>query len=319
MNDINLKNDMGYEKYFYIVNYNREFEEELCVMEMKALFNIKPSAKHFFSERYINPSRSPFLKEVIKIRYEEDSLEKILVNIKEDQLSYEKFKVCYVKSECNDVSYSERLKSIREIGFIVKGEADIHHPEVMLGLSKIDDKWIFGEYERNDFKWHIHDQKPCSYSNSLSLRVARALVNIAVGNNIKSRLIDPCCGVGTVVIEALSMGINACGWELNKSIAENAEKNLKFFGYDNVITHGDMTTIKDKFDTAVIDMPYGLFTPITKEEQVSIIQASRDITNKLVIVTFEDMSELIKEAGFEIVDIAHVSKGKFKRYISICR
>ena len=188
----------------------------------------------------------------------------------------------------------------------------------MLGLSRIDDKWIFGEYERNDFEWHIHDKKPYSYSNSLSLRVARALVNIAVGNNIKSNFIDPCCGVGTVLIEALSMGINACGWELNENIAVNAEKNLEFFGYENVITHGDMTTIKDKFDTAVIDMPYGLFTPITKAEQISIIQASRAITNRLVIVTFEDMSELIKKAGFKILDTAHVSKGKFKRYISIC-
>ena len=306
------------EKYFYIINYNREFEEELCNMEINSLFNIKPSGKQFFSEKYINPSRSPFLKEVIKVKYEEDSLEKILSNIKKDNISYEKFKVCYVKNKYNEISYDERLKSIREIGFIINGEADIHNPEILLGLSNIDGKWIFGEYEKNDFEWHIHDKKPYSYSNSLSLRVARALVNIAVGDNINQKLIDPCCGVGTVIIEALSMGIDAFGWELNENIAENAEKNLEFFGYDNVITHGDMTTIKDKFDTAIIDMPYGLFTPITKREQISIIRASRNITRKLIIVTFEDMSEIIEASGFEIIDTAHVSKGKFKRYISIC-
>ena len=51
---------------------------------------------------------------------------------------------------------------------------------------------------------------------------------------------------------------------------------------------------------------------------MDIIKTSRRIARKLVIVTFEDMDKMIKNAGFEILDTAHVSKGKFKRYISIC-
>lgn len=318
MNSGDVKEEKELGKYFYIINYNREFEEELCMMEMDSFFNMKPFKKQFFANKYINPSRSPFIKEVIKIKYEENSIEEILLNIKSDNLAYENFKVCFMKSEDNTVGYKERINSIKEIGYIIKGEADIHNPEIIFGLSKVGDKWIFGEYYRNDFKWHIHDKKPYSYSNSLSLRVARALVNISVGNNINQKFIDPCCGIGTVIIEALSMGINACGWEINDNIAENAQKNLEFFGYDNVIINGDLTTIKDKFDVAIIDMPYGLFTPITKEEQVAIINSARRITNRLIIVTFEDMSEVIKKSGFNIIDTGHVSKGKFKRYISVC-
>ena len=318
MNSGDVKEEKEFGKYFYIINYNREFEEELCMMEMDSFFNMKPFKKQFFANKYINPSRSPFIKEVIKIKYVENSIEEILLNIKSDNLAYENFKVCFMKSEDNTVGYKERINSIKEIGYIIKGEADIHNPEIIFGLCKVGDKWIFGEYYRNDFKWHIHDKKPYSYSNSLSLRVARALVNISVGNNINQKFIDPCCGIGTVIIEALSMGINACGWEINDNIAENAQKNLEFFGYDNVIVNGNMTTIKDKFDVAIIDMPYGLFTPITKEEQVAIINSARRITNRLVIVTFEDMSEVIKKSGFNIIDTGHVAKGKFKRYISVC-
>ena len=318
MNSDDVKEEKEFEKYFYIINYNREFEEELCMMEMDSFFNMKPLKKQFFANKYINPSRSPFIKEVIKIKYVENSIEEILLNIKSDNLAYENFKVCFMKSEDNTVGYKERINSIKEIGYIIKGEADIHNPEIIFGLCKVGDKWIFGEYYRNDFKWHIHDKKPYSYSNSLSLRVARALVNISVGNNINQKFIDPCCGIGTVIIEALSMGINAHGWEINDNIAENAQKNLEFFGYDNVIVNGDMTTIKDKFDVAIIDMPYGLFTPITKEDQVAIINSARRITNKLIIVTIEDMSEVIKKSGFNIIDTGHVAKGKFKRYISVC-
>lgn len=313
-----MENKDKSEKYFYIINYNPEFEEELCMMEMDILFNLRPQGKQFFSDRYINPSRSPFVKEVIKIRYEEECLEAILSKIKEDNISYDNFKVCYVKNEIDYISYEERMQSIRKIGFAINGEADIHNPHIMLGLSKVNGKWIFGEYYRNDFQWHIHDKKPYSYSNSLSLRVARALVNIAVGYNTDKKLIDPCCGVGTVVIEALSMGIDVCGWEMNVSIADNAKRNLEFFGYDNVIVTGDMTKITKKYDTAIIDLPYGLFTPTTIDEQTSIIKSARSITERLVLVTFEDMSDLIEESGFKIIETAHVAKGKFKRYINIC-
>lgn len=307
------------EKYFYLVNYNSEFEESLCHMELKCLLNSTMKNKYVFSDIYVNPSRSPFIKEMICIKYEEDSLDKILDKIKADKLSYDDFKVCYVRLEKNEIEYSERLDALKKIGMSIEGEADMHCPKIMFGVTKVEGKWIFGEYKKNDFAWHIHDKKPYEYSNALTIRVARALVNIAVGNNMNIRLVDPCCGVGTVVIEALSMGIDVRGYELNDNIAENAQRNIEFFGYDNVVTHGNMHDIEEVYDAAIIDIPYGLFTPITYEEQIAIINTARKITKKLVLVTFEDMSDSIKEAGFNIEDICYVCKGKFKRYIYICR
>ena len=317
---LNIENNRSTSgKYFYCINYP-VFEESLCKMEMKCLFNQIPSEKKIFSDHYVNPSRSPFIKDMISITYEENSLKKIVERIKEDNLYYDDFKVCYIKLENEDVDldYKERLGSIREIGLAIAGESKMHNPKVILGVAKVYGRWIFGKYERNDYEWHIHDKKPYSYSNSLSLRVARALVNIAVKNNLDCKLIDPCCGVGTVIIEALSMGINVKGYEINKKIAENAQKNLEFFGYENVITSGDMHNIEEKYDVAIIDMPYGLFTATTIEKQTALIKTARRITKKLVIVTFEDMDKHIIEAGFDIINKSYVSKGKFKRYINIC-
>lgn len=288
-------------------------------MELKYLLNSDMKNKYVFSDIYVNPSRSPFIKEMICIKYEEESLEKILEKIKSDKLHYDDFKVCYVRLEKNQIKYSERLDSLKRIGIAIEGEADMHNPKVLLGVTKVEDKWVFGEYKKNDFEWHIHDEKPYKYSNALTTRVARALTNIAVGNDMKIKLLDPCCGIGTVVIEALSMGINVKAYELNSNIAENAKRNIEFFGYDNVVTHGDMHDIKEVYDVAIIDIPYGLFTPITYEEQTSIINKAREITNKLILVTFEDMSTCINEAGFHIEDICYVCKGKFKRYIYICK
>lgn len=304
-------------KYIYVANYP-PYEKELYKMEMKSLFKNDIEEKYFFSDIWINSSRSPFIKEALKVIYEGDSVEEICDKIKEDKLSYEAFKVIYVKAEEKNTTYEERLNSLRAVGFVITGEPDIHNPRVRIGISKIGEKWYLGEYEKNDFEWHIHDKKPYSYSNSLGLKLARALVNIAGGNDFNIKMVDPCCGVGTVVIEGVSMGFNIKGFDINKHICSNARRNLEFFGYNDVVKGMDIKDIEEKFDVAIIDLPYGLFTPIRPNEQMNIINSARKIADKLILVTFEDMDEFVYNAGFKIIDRCKVSKGKFIRYISIC-
>jgi tRNA (guanine10-N2)-dimethyltransferase len=305
-------------EYFYFINCS-EMEKELCDMEMRCVFGKEPKAKYLFSEKNFDPSRSPFIKLQIKPIYIEKNLENIINKIKDNKISYDDFKVNYIKSEDGDVSYEERLKAVREIGFVVTGFPDIHNPKIELAITKVKDKWIFGELIRNNFQWQKHNDKPHSYSNAVPLRMARALVNIAVGDNRELTLIDPCCGVGTVVIEALDLGINVKGYEISKPIACNARNNIEFLGYNReIITSGDMHDINEIFDVAIVDIPYGLYSPVTLQEQVDIISTSRRIASKMVIITFEDMDNLIISAGFKIVEKCYMKKGNMIRQISIC-
>ena len=304
-------------KYIYVANYP-PYEKELFKMEMKSLFKENIEGKYFLSNIWVNPSRSPFIKEVLKVIYTGDSIEEICNKINEEKLSYNDFKVVYVKAEEKNTTYEERLTSLREVGFAIQGEPNIHNPKVKIGVTKIGDKWYLGEYEKNDFEWHIHDKKPYSYSNSLGLRLARALVNIAGGNDFNIKMVDPCCGVGTVVIEGMSMGFNIKGFDINRQICSNARRNLEFFGYEDVVKGMDIKDIDEKFDVAIIDLPYGVFTPIKPNEQMDIINSARKIADKLILVTFEDMDEFVYNAGFEIIDRCSVAKGKFIRYISVC-
>ena len=304
--------------YFYTINFALD-EESLCKMEMKSLFKKVPKKKHFFSYHYINPSRSPFIKHCISILYTGNTLENIISQIKSDNLMYDKFKVCYVNYEDGHLHLDERRKIEYSVGLSINGEAEMLNPELIFGITQVNGKWIFGKYEINESKWHLHNIKPYSYSNALNVKVSRALVNIAVSNNLKCTVVDPCCGIGTVLVEALSQEINIKGYEINPMIARNAKKNLEHFGYENIITTGDMHIINDKFDVAIVDLPYGLFSPTTLKEQVDIMKSARRISKKLVIITFEDMDNHIISSGFHIVDRCHVSKGKFKRYITICK
>lgn len=306
-------------EYLYFINYEPQFEKDLCMLEMKSFFKKLPTNKHLFSDIFINPSRSGFIKEMISIIYKEDSLEKIVANIKNHHLCYDKFKIHYIKLDSDKISYKERMDSLKKTGYVITGSPDMHNPEICLGLIKINNQWIFGEYHKNDFEYHIHDRKPYSYSNALSSKLARTLVNIAVQNNTNIKLIDPCCGIGTVVIEALSMDLNITGYEINENIAQNAQRNLEFFGYDNVITCGDMHNISEHYDSAIIDIPYGLFSPTTHENQIAIIQTARRISDKLILVAFEDMSQDLTNAHFKIIEKCSTKKGSFTRYIFICK
>ncbi|MBZ9608011.1 RNA methyltransferase [Clostridium estertheticum] len=304
-------------KYLYTTNYSSD-EESLCKMEIKCLFNKHLDEKHLFSDIYVDPSRSPFIKKCISIMYTGETMKQIIDQIAMDKLTGINYKVAYINATDENIGFHERRRIEFEIGFNILGEAEMKNPEIIFGITKIANKWIFGECESNVSDWLLHNKKPFSYSNALKVNVCRALVNIAVANNLNCSVVDPCCGIGTVLIEAISMDINIKGYEINPYIGENAKANLRYFGYDDVITICDMNDIANKFNVAIVDLPYGIFTQITTEEQLAIISSTRRIADRMVIITFDDMEEQITSVGFHIDDRCTVSKGTFKRHIFIC-
>jgi len=76
-------------------------------------------------------------------------------------------------------------------------------PVLEYGIIKLGGHWYFGNYTKSKAKWLDHMHKPKIYSIALSTRVARAIANIAVPDTNEITVIDPCCGIGTVLVEAL--------------------------------------------------------------------------------------------------------------------
>ena len=304
-------------EYLYIINY-QDYEKSLCDMEMKYIFGNVPKEKYIYSKVNIKPSRSAFIKHKISIIYSSIDIDNIVEHIRDNKIAYNDFKVNYIKSDYDDIDYNQRLQAVKDIGFVIIGFPDIHNPKVNLAITKINNNYIFGEYEKNDLSWQRFDKMPHSYSNGLSLKMARAIINIAVQNNLDSKVIDPCCGIGTVVLEGLDLGIDIKGIEISKQIAHNARNNIEFFGYDrDIIICNDMHNLKEKYDIAIIDIPYGIFSPITYEEQVKIIKTSRKIAEKVILISFEDMDKELMREGFKVIDKGTIVKNRFTRYITI--
>lgn len=174
--------------------------------------------------------------------------------------------------------------------------------------------------------WMFHLGKsmminPIPFSNSLDIRLARTLINIAGENDISKTIIDPCCGMGTVVLEGLALGYSIKGFDISRDISWKARCNLNHFGFDGMlITKDDINKHQGHYDVAIIDIPYNLYTPITYQEQCAIIQSARRLCDKLVLVSYEKMDQEIKEASFEIKDRILRKKTelvKFGRYIYV--
>ncbi|OQY42657.1 MAG: SAM-dependent methyltransferase [Fusobacteriia bacterium 4572_74] len=304
-------------KFLYIINYPT-FEEELCMLEMRSIFNTEPKDKILISNIDFNPSYSTFIKSQLEILNEEENFEDILKKLEKDIITLDDFRLEFIKALKGDISYSERFVYLSKIGDKIVGVPDIKSPKLVLALGKYNEKWVFGIHEKNDKLWITHEKKPCSYSNSLSVRVAKSVVNIAANGDKNIKIIDPCCGVGTTIVEGLSMGYKIWGTEISEKNTNNAKRNLKFFNLEPRITHQDMHTIKENYNSSIVDIPYGLFSHITKDQQQDIIDTARRISKKMILITFEDLDHMAEKSGFKIVDRCIVIKGSFKRYILVC-
>lgn len=310
----------NFEHKSYIYNYAFPDEEkELCALEMRSFFGEDTESSVLESTSKIDPSRSPFMRGRIDVILEGKRFEDIIEQLKKIELTGSTFKVIYVKASGPDkVDFKERRRIEREVGLQIPGEPELVNPDVLFGIMNVNERWVFGEYHSSEAVWLKHQQKPHSYSTSLSTRVARAVTNIAVPDPAGVKAIDPCCGIGTVVVEALSMGIDIVASDINPLILPGTRENIAHFGYATEVTFKDIRKVTGSYDVAIIDMPYNLCSVITPEEQLEMLQSTYEFADKVVIVTIEPIDSIIGKAGFEIADRCVVRKGTFEREIIVC-
>ncbi|CAM4348176.1 16S rRNA G966 N2-methylase RsmD [Paenibacillus endophyticus] len=294
-----------------------EDEADLCALELKLLFGEPAAGGAWLSKRMIAVDRSPFMKRRIEVLKQADSLDQLLTQLSLVELGGLTFKVLYTQGD-EAVSYEEQRQLERAAGAVIRGKAEMRKPERLFGLTKLHGSWYFGLLEESSAVWLKHQNKPQNYSTALPTRAARAIVNIAAGASPEQlRLIDPCCGMGTVLIEALSMGIAIVGLDLNPLAVKGARVNLAHFGYPDLVKLGDMRLLEGMYDAAIIDMPYNLCSVLPENEQLAMLGSIKGWAKRAVIVTTEPIERQLGLAGLRITNHTTLSKASFTRYISV--
>lgn len=309
------------QQYLYIFSWQLD-EYDFSRLEMRAFFGRNVADNVLVSPVEIQPSRSPFMRERIEIMFSAPTIEEIAEQAATLDLGEKTFKI----TSFNNTDYSvqphlsrkERGALLVTIGMAISAEADMKNADIEYGLVYYEGQYYFGEVMHGEAVWLHHMHKPEMYSTALNTRTARAVANIAAPQPDGLRVIDPCCGIGTVLVEAMSMGIAIEGRDMNKRVVWGSRINLRHFGYEPNVEIGPIEEAGEGYDVAIIDMPYNLFTHISKELQQSIITHARRIAKRAVIVTIETMDDMVAEAGFTIVDRGVARKGSFERQVLVC-
>lgn len=311
---------MKINKYIYSFNYDTT-EKDLCRLESKYIFDVEEENKLIFSDIKVDPSKSAFIKRRLDIISSSDDYSSLISKIKKENISSTGFKIEYLVYHGDTTAYTDRLKKLKDVGFSIEGIPDYYNPTISYALSYYQGVWYFGTLIKNNLAWHKHKQKPCSYSNSITTNIAKTLVNIAIKENKEKTILDACCGVGTIMLEACFAGNNIDGCDINPKICKGAQENLSYFNYSAEINNCDIKDINKKYGAVIIDLPYNLFSRATESDVLHIVKSSAQITNRLVIVSCADITEIIENTGFSIsgyCSVSKVGKKSFARKIWVC-
>lgn len=308
--------------YTYMYNVKcRQYEAELCDLEIKALFGLPLNEMIVISNKLVNPSISPYIKNRLQIIYKAGELSGIVEQIEKNGVLAEGYLVKYVHLTKDDIYLKDRKIICKKVGFVITGLHSFLEPKITYGITHFKGEWYFGILEENDPKWREHNDKPHTYSSSLGINVAKAILNIGSMGDFNKTIIDPCCGVGTVLLEGCFAGYDICGWEINEKVARNARGNLVHFNYVADVTTGDIEKIEETYDVSIVDLPYGNFSITTKENQVKIIRHAKRISKRVILVSSEDITQELTDASLKILDSCSMNKRKnekFIRYVWVC-
>ncbi|TMW74081.1 RNA methyltransferase [Alteribacter natronophilus] len=289
-------------------------------MEMRAFFNTDTTGHILNSPREVDPQRSPFIKERVAVLKRESSIEKLEQFAASLSPTGRTFRIEVLNVQgLQTFSFQERKELERRIGLHMKDQADLRSPDRIFGIVYYNDMWYFGGIRRGKSPWLAHQKRPHGYSTALNARVARTIANIAVPDRDGVKVIDPCCGIGTVLLEACSMGIDIRGSDRNPKVMNGSRKNLAHFGYFPDVKLQDIADVSGKFDAAIIDMPYNLCSVMSPEDQEHILKHARRFAERCVIVTIDPADQAVKQAGFTITDRCKFFKnGSFSREVLSC-
>src|SRR5262245_6602382 len=102
-------------------------------------------------------------------------------------------------------------------------------------------------------------RRPFFRSYGMQPRKSRCLVNVS-GVQPGQRLLDPCCGTGSCLIEAALMGVEAYGSDSDPRAVAGSRANLEALGLDadlRVLDGRRLDAWGMTFDAVVSDLPYG--------------------------------------------------------------
>ncbi len=179
----------------------------------------------------------------------------------------------------------------------------------------------FEDYGRRDYQRPVRDER----QGMIPPKVAQIMVNLA-GLTKNKCILDPFCGSGTILQEAILLGQKAYGSDISKMAIRGAEANLEWFRNRYKIAPGkyalqtgDAAEVSqafpdNKFD-AIITEGY-LGQPYSELPKMSEINANFEQIEQIWAKSLEEFRKIL-EKGSKIVFSLPAYKKGLKEYIKM--
>ena len=157
----------------------------------------------------------------------------------------------------------------------------------------------------------------------LPIKVARIIVNIALGNDAKGKIvIDPFCGMGTIIGEAVMRGASAIGSDISEIMVKKSKRNIEWMTdtekkenptswFVDDATHIDDRIKKNSID-AIVTEPF-LGTTKIGEGKIEDPEKIRNILKgamKLYLGCLKSWYPLLKDTGVIVIAIPKIIMNK---------
>lgn len=293
-----------------------------------------------FASQAVDVARSAYLLNCVSIEAQGGSLEELVEDCRRQDIRYEGFQITFlrppprVKARTNEV--------VLPVANAITGQPDLTNPKVRLavvamrqpsegpsfsrpgcdtgrlklGPSDGGERWILGRIiSQGENRWVEGMVRPIHFSSALPQRFSRALVNLAAAPG--DTLIDPCCGIGTPLIEAMEAGVVAFGADTNPKMLRGLAQNLKHFGLPLRLFRADARQLVGHYDAAVLDFPYGRNLLLDKNLCRDILTPLKQAVKRAAVVSAQPLEDVLAEVGFRLVRYLTVHKGQMVRHVHV--
>ncbi len=201
----------------------------------------------------------------------------------------------------------------------IEGRPNLDHPRQRFLLLAGPRTFWFGEITMEATRrYREHDAKPCHATGTLDARLARGLVNLVAPT--AGSLLNPCCGTGSILLEACALGLEAHGADWSPRMTGMANQNLAHFNYSAPVEQIDARLWTRKADALIADLPYGRGHPFDEAAIFELLHNAASLAPVAVFVAGKDISAALRRAGYREIEIFRVrNSGAFSRYVHSAR
>lgn len=292
-----------------------------------------------FAPQAVDIARSAYLLNCVSIEAQGDSLEALLEDCRRQDIRYEGFHITLLRPPPRVHARSNEV--VLKVANAITGRPDLTNPKVQLAVVAVrqgtgdreqvsatasdpspvtshlsPERWILGRViSQGENRWVEGMVRPIHFSSALPQRFSRALVNLVAAPG--DTLIDPCCGIGTPLIEALEAGVVAFGADTNPKMLRGLAQNLKHFGLPLRLFRADARQLVGHYDAAVLDFPYGRNLLLDKDLCRDILTPLKQAVKRAAVVSAAPLDDVLAEVGFRTVRYLTVHKGQMVRHVHV--